>query len=108
MMGAWTSAAARGSETTRVLARRELERRRGRGLSLASQARLTDGHLDQFFKEQRARIARVADQALERCRRRRLDLRQADELCTKAEAVLTFDVEVRGACGSDVHWQDRD
>jgi hypothetical protein len=108
MGGRWTSVAVRATETTRVLARREFERRRGRGLSLGSQARLTDGHLDQFFKEQRARIARVGEQGLERCRRRRLDLRQADELCTKAEAALTFDVEVRGACGSDVHWQDRD
>lgn len=107
-MGRGTSVAVRATETTRVLARRESERARGRGLSLASQARLTDGHLDQFFKEQRDRVARVSGQSLARAQRRHAELRSIDERCSRAEAILTFDVEVRGACGSDVHCQDSD
>jgi hypothetical protein len=108
MGGRWTSVAARATETTRVLNRRAFERARGRGLSPASQSRLTDGHLDQFFKEQRARVARVSGQALARIKQRHAEARLADERCTRAEAILTFDIEVRGACGSDVHCQDRD
>lgn len=107
-MGRWASVAAHATETTRVLARREYERARGRGLSPASQARLTDGHLDQFFKEQAERVARVSAQGLARATRRRAELRSIDERCSRAEAMLTFDVEVRGTCGSDVHWQDHD
>jgi hypothetical protein len=50
----------------------------------------------------------VAGQSLARAQRRQAELRDIDERCSRAEAILTFDVEVRGACGSDVHWQDHD
>lgn len=102
----WANPHARKSETARVLTQRLNHRAKGRGLSASSVARLTPFELDGFFREQQRRAERVGNETVARAHRRQRELQHDDQLATKPEVIVHFDVEVRGSCGSDVHAQD--
>lgn len=94
----------RESESSRILKRRLRESQAGRGFSPWSENHARSAaDLDAFFVEQRQRVARVADRSVDRVRNARQRLQREDERATRYEAVVGFDVQVRGACGSDVH-----
>jgi hypothetical protein len=77
--------------------------RRGRALAAATLAKATPAAFDAFLVEQELRVRQLLGSHIRRCRHRLAELRAEDERATKYEAQVSFDVEVRGACGSDAH-----
>lgn len=90
----------RGSESSRILARRLAT-----ALALAGDTSpLRSAHaLDEFERDQVARLRRLFDRSIDRVQTARRQLRRADERATRREVVTEWEVEIRGSCGSDVH-----
>lgn len=93
----------RGSESSRILQRRLAITAAGGGMSVHEERTLTAHALDEFEREQVARLRRQFDRSIERIEAARRAQRCADERGTRHEAVTEFRVEVRGSCGSDIH-----
>lgn len=94
----------RGSESSRNLQRRLRMTAAGKGYSPWSVQRASSQHaLDEFEREQRARLNRVFDASVRRILDARRQVQRDNERATKREATTEFDVTVRGSCGSDIH-----
>jgi hypothetical protein len=97
----------RGSESSRALQQRLKVKRAGRGFSPWSVNNAKSAHvLEEFFREQQTRIHRQLDRSVNRVRQARLAIHLENERATRHEAIIGFDIEVRGSCGSDVHGGD--
>lgn len=94
----------RGSESSRTLRRRLTATAAGQGFGNWSVDRLRSQHaLDEFEREQRARVTRVFDRSVRRIEDARRRVQREFERATKREVIIEYEVAVRGACGSDVH-----
>lgn len=93
----------RGSESSRILQRRLAIAAAGGGMSVGEERTLTAHALDEFEREQIARLRRQFDRSVDRVFAARRQQQRDNERATRHEAITEFRVEVRGSCGSDVH-----
>lgn len=93
----------RGSESSRILQRRLSVQAAGGGMSLGEERTLTAHALAEFERQQVARVKRVLAQSESRINEARRQVQRDNERATRHEVVWSFEVEVRGSCGSDIH-----
>jgi hypothetical protein len=92
-----------GSESSRILQRRLAIKADGGGLSRGEERTLTPHALAEFEREQIARVKRLLGRSEKRINAARRQTQRENERASRHEAVTSFDVQVRGSCGSDVH-----
>lgn len=95
-----------GSESSRILQRRLGIKAAGGGMSASEQRTLTPHALGEFEREQLARVKRLLGQSTRRIQAEHRRVDRDNERASRHEAITSFEVEVRGSCGSDVHLRE--